>query len=188
LRREHEEWHRQRAGLSAHGHRSLLHRLEERALRLRRGAVYLVGEHEVCEQRSWLVPELAVAVLLRDHVGADDVGRELDACEAEVQGLPEGADEHRLAETGHALQQHVTTADQAYHRLADELFLADDQPRELRLESLGELGDPAWVEPRLVRDHWPLLGSSRLEKYCRIRSCSLPGIRLCCVASSAACW
>ena len=109
----------------------LLHRLEQRRLRLRRGAVDLVGEQQVGEDRSRLEAELALAVLLDQDVRADDVGRhqvrrELDAVERAVDDVGEGAHEHRLAQAGHALEQRVAVGDQADQRLPDEVVLADD--------------------------------------------------------------
>ena len=72
--------------LAGDGDLLLLHRLEQRRLRLRRGAVDLVGQQQVGEDRSGLEAELALAVLLDKDVRADDVGghqvrRELDAVE-----------------------------------------------------------------------------------------------------------
>ena len=49
LRREHEKWVGQRERLAFEGDLPLLHRLEQRALRLRGRAVDLVGEHNVRE-------------------------------------------------------------------------------------------------------------------------------------------
>jgi hypothetical protein len=76
----------------AHGDRALLHRLEQRGLGLGRGAVDLVGQDEVGEDRARLELELRRPLLasVLDDVGADDVGghqvgRELDAAEGQVQ-------------------------------------------------------------------------------------------------------
>ena len=107
LRRQHEERRRQRVGLLADRDRLLLHRLEQRRLRLGRGAVDLVGEHDVREDRPVLELEaarrLARRAALDDHVGADDVGghqvgRELDARERQVQRLGQRAHQQRLAQ------------------------------------------------------------------------------------------
>ena len=68
------------------GDRALLHRLEQRRLRLGRGAVDLVGEHDVGEDRARLeletpcAPRSSSAMIVRaDDVGRHQVGRELDA-------------------------------------------------------------------------------------------------------------
>ena len=65
----------------AHGDPPLLHRLEERGLRLRRRAVDLVGEDEVVEdgagEEANASPHVAAWLLFFvEHVGARDVGRE----------------------------------------------------------------------------------------------------------------
>ena len=52
LRREDEERRPELACLALGRHLPLLHRLEQRGLRLRRGAVDLVGEQEVGEDRA----------------------------------------------------------------------------------------------------------------------------------------
>ena len=76
----------ERSRLALGRHLLLLHRLEQRSLRLRRGAVDLVGEEEVGEDRARQERELGAA-LVEDrgarHVGGHQVGRELDARELE---------------------------------------------------------------------------------------------------------
>ena len=52
LRREHVERLGQLVGLALHGDAVLLHRLEQRRLRLRRRAVDFVGQHDVGEDRA----------------------------------------------------------------------------------------------------------------------------------------
>ena len=52
LRREHEERQRQVVAIAAGRHLPLLHRLEQRRLRLRRRAVDLVGQNHVREDRT----------------------------------------------------------------------------------------------------------------------------------------
>ena len=97
---EDQERQVQRVGLAAGGDPVLLHRLEQRRLRLGRRAVHLVGEDDVGEQRPPDEAELAVPggpVLLED-VGAGDVRGhqvrgELDAVEGEVQHLGRANDE-----------------------------------------------------------------------------------------------
>src|SRR4029077_12546523 len=114
--------------------------------------------------------------------------------EAQRQRLAERAHEHRLAEPRHAFEQHVAAGDERDHGVAHELFLADDQARELGLQRLRQLGDPSRVGAWLFfGDHCPVPVaappvSPRLEKYWRIKSLSLPGIKLWLVASRATCW
>ena len=84
--------------------RVLLHGLEQGRLGLGRGAVDLVGQHDLREDRARLELEDAAAVgQLHDDVGADDVGghqvgRELDAVEVQVDRVGQGAHQQRLAQ------------------------------------------------------------------------------------------
>ena len=91
-------------------HRALVHRLEQRRLRLRRGAVDLVGQHDVGEDRPGVELE---AVRCRvedgdaDHVGRQRVARELDAPEVEREAPAERPRERRLADARNVLDEHV---------------------------------------------------------------------------------
>ena len=94
LRREHEERPLDLVVMAAHGDRELLHRLEQRGLRLRRRAVDLVREQHVREQRARHERPGAPARgdVLFDDVGARDVrrhqvGRELDSLEREPERI-----------------------------------------------------------------------------------------------------
>ena len=134
---EHEERLRQRVLLLGDGDPVLLHRLEQGALGLRGGAVDLVGKDQVakigpCWKRKRRSPPSSTMMFVPDDVGRHQVRRELDAAEAEVERLGEGADQHRLAEARHALQQRVAAGEQADQRLPHELVLADDEARRPR--------------------------------------------------------
>ena len=123
-------------------HLPLLHRLEQRGLRLRRGAVDLVGEQQVREDRAG--PELEVGVALvpdrraRD-VRGHEVGRELDAGEADGRDLGERARRERLRQAGVVLEQHVAVREEAHKDELECVPLADDRPLDLVEQTLGEL-------------------------------------------------
>ena len=124
-------------------HLPLLHRLEQRGLRLRRSAVDLVGEQEVGEDRPG--PELEVAVALvpdrrAGDVGGEQVRRELDAAEAEPARLGERARGQRLREPGHVLEQDVAVGEQAEQDELELLALADDRALDLVDQAAAELG------------------------------------------------
>ena len=115
--------------LSADGHLALLHGLEHRALHFRRGAVDLIGQQQIGEDRAAVDAELAA--LLIDDLRADDVGGqhvdgELDALEVEVDGLGDGVDQQRLREAGQPLQQQVAAGEERDHDALDDDILADD--------------------------------------------------------------
>ena len=102
----------------------LLHRLEQRGLHLRGGAVDLVREHEVREQRAALRREGSIARVV-DHrpgqVRREQVRGELDAAELEREGVREAPHRERLREPGDALEQDVPAGQepdqQAVHHL-----------------------------------------------------------------------
>ncbi|MEY2980309.1 MAG: hypothetical protein RL562_536 [Planctomycetota bacterium] len=127
-------------------HRGLLHRLEERGLRLGRRAIDLVGEHEIREQGPGLEPELQPPLPLFDDPRARDVGRhqvrcELDACEREAQTLGKGLDEARLAEPRHALEEDVTACEQSDGQVLDQTILPKDPGADLATERVDLLGE-----------------------------------------------
>jgi len=93
LRRDDEERVRKLARLTADRDLFLAHRFQQGGLGLGRRAVDLVGQHHVREDRSLL--ELELAGLLVVDVGAGDVGRqqigrELNPLELEVERRREG--------------------------------------------------------------------------------------------------
>ena len=141
LRGQHEERRLQPGGLAHHRHLLLLHRLEHGGLRLGRGTVDLVGEHDVGEHRTGHEVKLAAAVapLLQD-VGASDVhrhqiGRELDAAELERHRLGQPAHQERLGEAGHAHQERMAAGEEADRQPFDRLPLANDDLSEFLLQA-----------------------------------------------------
>ena len=130
----------------------LLHRLEQRRLRLRRRAVDLVGQDDLREDRPLHEAQPADALLLVEDLGAGDVrrhqvGRELDALEVEIEDVGERLDQQRLRQAGHAGDQAVAAGEQRDQHLLDDLVLPDDDLAELgenalaaRRDSLGADG------------------------------------------------
>ena len=74
LRGQHQKGLRQRIGVVADGHLTLLHGLQQCRLHLGRGAVDFVRQHEVGEYGAFLDDELLV--LLRVDQRTDQVGRQ----------------------------------------------------------------------------------------------------------------
>jgi hypothetical protein len=141
LRGKDQERRRQWERLVADRHLMLLHRLEQRALHLRRGAVDLVGENDVGEDRPALGREDAVARVVdegADQVGGQQVGGELQPVEAGVDGLRQGLHRQRLGQAGHALEQDVPVGEQADQHAVDDVALADDDLADLLAQPVDE--------------------------------------------------
>ena len=119
----------------------LLHRLEQRRLRLRRRAVDLIGKDHVSEygtgHEGQFSPAFGVLQNFRARdVGRHEVGRKLDTAEFEVKHLRDGLHKERFRESRRTGNQTVSAGEQREHDLLDDLTLADDH--------LGQFGfDPA---------------------------------------------
>ena len=134
LRRRDEERLRQRARRAFDGDLPFLHRLEQCGLRLRRGAVDLVGEQQVGEHRAVveLEPRGAGVVHQRSRdVTGHQVRGELHAFVVQRERRREGADEQCLRDTRDAFEQHVATAEQRDDQPGDDGVLPDDGLRDL---------------------------------------------------------
>ncbi len=146
LRREHEERTLERIGPAGGGDVVLLHRLEQRRLRLRRRAVDLVGEDDLREDRPLHEPQPARAPFFVEDLGAGDVRRhqirrELDPLEVEMQDVGERLDEERLGQTGHAGDQTMTAGEERNQHLLDHFVLADDDLAQLGENARAALRD-----------------------------------------------
>ncbi len=90
LRGHHQERFIQRKGFAADRDLPLLHRFEQRALHLGRGAVDFVGQNQVGEDRPFLNHEflaLGPIDLGSDQIGGQQVGRELQSLKLRVNRL-----------------------------------------------------------------------------------------------------
>ena len=130
---EHDERPGQLVRVDVDRDAALLHALEQAGLRLRRGAVDLVDEDDVREDRTR--PELEAALALVEDVRADDVGgeqvgRALDARELELQRARERASERGLADAGQVLEEDVALGGDADERLVEQLLADLDGARQ----------------------------------------------------------
>ena len=119
---------------------ALLHDLEQRGLDLGRGAVDLVGEQEVREDRPELgVERVAVGAVDAgaDEVGRDEVRGELDPLERRVEDVGEGLDRQRLGEARHALEEEVAAGEQRDEDPLEHRVLADDHAPDLVEDGLA---------------------------------------------------
>ena len=87
----------------------------KRRLRLGRGAVDLVGEQHLREDRP-LAEHEVVGLAVEDggagHVGRQQVRRELDALVLAAEHAGEGLRKRGLGDAGHAFEQHVAAGEQ----------------------------------------------------------------------------
>ena len=84
------------------------------------------------------LPGRRIVDLRADHVGGQQVRRELDALERRVDRLGERSHRERLGQPGHALEQHVAAGEQADQQPVDHVVLADDPPRDLPRDVLHQ--------------------------------------------------
>ena len=133
-----------------HAHKrdgALLHSLEHRRLRLRRGAVDFVREQDVAEDGAGLEDHLAAAVggglqdVRAEDVAGHEVGRELHALEVELQDVAHGLHERGLAEAGQAFEEDVTAREDAGEDEPVQFVAAEQDAVELGERALERLAD-----------------------------------------------
>ena len=119
-------------GVALDRHLLLLHRLEQRGLRLGRRPVDLVGEQHAREDRPRPERELAAVQRQRARqVGGEHVGRELCAAELEAERARDRVRDERLGDAGDALEQNVTAGEERAEDPLDGLFLGHGDFRHL---------------------------------------------------------
>ena len=117
---------------SGDGHVLLLHRLQQRRLGARRGAVDFVGHQQLREHRARDEAEAALAARAffqhfgAENVGRHQVGRELDAAGIKAERDAHGLDQLGLGEAGHADQQRVAAGEHGDQRVLDHQVLTED--------------------------------------------------------------
>ena len=102
LRGDDHEGRTDRVRLAVHRDLGAVHDLQERGLGLGRGAVDLVGQHDVGENRPGLEDKLLERLIVdRDagHIGGQQVAGELDAGERAVHRAGERVGQRGLADT-----------------------------------------------------------------------------------------
>ncbi len=143
LSRQHQEGVGQRVGLVADGDLAFLHGFQQRALHLGRRAIDLVRENEIAENRPVLGAKGAVLGVVdhgADNVGRQHVGRKLQALEVHVDAGGQGFERQGLGEARHAFQQDVAVGEQRDQQPVEQVLLADDDARHLRLQRLDPGG------------------------------------------------
>ena len=139
LGRDHEEGVGQPVDAALDRDAPLGHRLEQRRLGARRGAVDLVREQDVREDRPLDELRLARARdVLADELGRRRVRRELDAVEVCAEHIRGRAAEQRLRGARRAFQQHVAAGHRRDQQQLDGAALSDDDLADLGLRALPE--------------------------------------------------
>ncbi len=95
---------------------------------------------------------ISVPVMSDGH----QVGRELDALEAEVEDLGQRADEQRLGQARHAGEQAVAAGEERRKHVIDRGFLPHDHLAQLGQDTVPALGYPS-------HQRSPLVGGERLR-------------------------
>ena len=127
--------------LAVDGDLALLHRLQQRGLRLRRRAVDLVGEQHVGEHRARAgsAARRSRSAIVPGDVGGQHVGRELEPPELDAERPRGRVRQQRLRDAGHALEQHVTAERERGQDDLERLPLPDHDPPDLAGDPLAEL-------------------------------------------------
>ena len=110
----------------------------KRGLHLGRGAVDLVGEDHVREERAAAQCELPGGLVVDERardVGREQVRRELDARERQVECARQRGDGERLREPRDALDECVLLSNERDEEPVDEALLPDDDARDLLLDA-----------------------------------------------------
>jgi hypothetical protein len=127
--RRHQERGREGASQPVDRDLALLHRLEEGRLRLGRRPVDLVGEQHVREDGPGSELELAGLGVVDERSGdvaGHEIGRELHPRRLERHRVSEGADEERLGDPRHPLEQDVALREQGDDQTGHRAVLRDD--------------------------------------------------------------
>ena len=136
---EHKEGLREMHRVSGDGDLMLLHGLQQRSLGFGRRAVDLIREDHVGKDGAFIEDHAAALVgvfedLRAGDVGGHEIGRELDAVEAEVEDIGHGFHQQRLRQTGCASDQAVAARDQGDEHLIHDILLANDDLADFRKE------------------------------------------------------
>jgi hypothetical protein len=138
-------------GASRGGDVVLLHRFEQRRLRLRRRAVDFVGEDDLREDRTLDETQPPGSAFLVENLRAGDVGRhqigrELNAFEIEIEDVRDRLDQQGFREARHAGDQAVPAGEECDQYLLHHLVLSDDHFPKLVQNALAAFCDTFGAE------------------------------------------
>jgi hypothetical protein len=124
----------ERPRLPVHGDLLLGHRFEERRLGLRSGAVDLVHEDDIREDRTGAELEALLALVVdggADHVGGQQIGGALDAREGPVDRARERPRQRGLPHAGVVLDEHVAVGGQRDEHVVEHVGPHLDRPHHV---------------------------------------------------------
>ena len=137
LRGDHHERLRQRMRFPIDADLALVHGFEQRRLRLRRGAVDLVGQQKIAEDGSRLELEgFQVGVIDGDaeHVAGQHIAGELQPVKAARNRARQRLCQRGLADAGHIFDEQMAARQQADHGEPHHLRFAANGPPQGRLQ------------------------------------------------------
>ena len=138
----------QRMGHAIDGDLALLHRLQQRGLGLRCGAVDLVGQDELGHDGTGPVLE-ATGLLVEDvdpgDVAGEEIGGELDALEGAADRARDRLGQDRLADAGDILDEDVTAAEQGDEHEEHLVSLANDYSLDVIADQARDTLDSAGI-------------------------------------------
>src|SRR6476646_5757953 len=103
-------------------HLSFRHGFQQSRLSLRRGAVDLVGEDNIRENRTGFPFENSTVLLINrqaDHIRRKQVGGELDTLESAIQCASQSVSERGFTDTRNVFDQKMTAGNQSNNRQAN---------------------------------------------------------------------
>ena len=136
LGRDDHEGLMERIGLVIHGNLGFAHGFQQAALSFWRGAVDLIGQDDVGEERAR--HELKRLFLAIEHGNSNDIGRqqvtgELNAFEGAVEGAREAMSQRGFADAGYVFDQKVSARQEADDGHLEHLRLAFNDLRDIVL-------------------------------------------------------
>ena len=136
LRRQHHQGAREGIGHAVHRDLTLLHDLQQRGLRLGRGAVDFIGQHDLAHNCAGTVLHVAGKAGHGEagDIRRGDIRRELDALERAGERTRQRAGQRRLAHARHILDEHMAFAQQRREHQFNHVVLAHDGAGYVLLE------------------------------------------------------
>src|SRR5215212_8692244 len=144
---DHQKRARQWTGGAFERDLALLHRLKKGSLGARRGAVQLVYEDNVGEDRPGLEHEPALALIENRHTGhvaREQVRRALETAERAANRPRERPGQGRLTDARHVFDEQVSAGQDGYQCLLDRFRLSDDDIGDASEDRRDLAGERAW--------------------------------------------